>query len=241
MENILSVKNLTVKFNSHKVLDDVTFDVERDSTIAIIGPNGAGKSVLFKALLGLVEYDGDVEWAKDIKIGYVPQKLSLPKDLPLTVLEFLSFKEKSKEVILATLRSVGFLETSVHPHNDKRVLNTKVGNLSGGELQRVLIAYALLGDPNILLFDEPTAGVDVGGEETVYGLIHKLQKDDDLTIIFISHELQVVYHYADTVLCLNKEKICYGPPVDVIDRSALKKMYGEKVMMYKHHDHSHGQ
>lgn len=240
MENVLSVKGLTVKFNSHKVLDDISLDVKRDSTVAIIGPNGAGKSVLFKSLLGLLDFEGKVEWAKDAKIGYVPQKLSLPKDLPLTVYEFLKFKEPVKETIMKTLKSVGFLESSSHPHDDRRVLNTKIGNLSGGELQRVLIAYALLGNPNVLLFDEPTAGVDVSGEETVYSLIHKLQKDEDLTIIFISHELQVVYHYADTVLCLNKEKICYGPPTEVIDNASLKKMYGEKVMMYKHHEHEHG-
>ncbi len=239
MESILKVSDLTVRFNGHTILDKVTFDVKRDSTLAIIGPNGAGKSVLFKSILGLLQHEGGVTWAGDVKIGYVPQKLSLANDLPLTVYEFLKFKENKRDVILKTLESVGFLKTSTHEHNDARVLNTKLGALSGGELQRVLIAYALLGNPNVLLFDEPTAGVDVSGEETVYSLIHKLQKDEDLTIIFISHELQVVHHYADTVLCLNKEQICYGPPLDVIDRKSLKKMYGEKVMVYKHQDHHH--
>lgn len=241
MENLLSVKGLRVKFDSHIILDEISFDLKRDSTLAVIGPNGAGKTCLFKALLGLIPYEGKIEWAKDIKVGYVPQKLSVSKDLPLTVKEFLNFKEQDNKKIMQAIESVGFLQASDHIHNDKRVLGTRLGALSGGELQRVLIAYALLGDPNVLLFDEPTAGVDIAGEETVYSLVHKLQKDEDLTIIFISHEIQVVYQYADTVLCLNKEKICYGPPLDVIDKESLKKLYGEDVHLYRHEEgHTHG-
>jgi zinc transport system ATP-binding protein len=235
--NILNVSGLNVIFDNHTILSDVSFEVGRDDTLAIIGPNGAGKSVLFRALLGLIPFTGKIEWAKDVRIGYVPQKLSIAKDIPLTVNEFLRFKENDKNVIHKVLESVGFLKEAEHSHNDKRVLKTRIGALSGGELQRVLIAYALLGDPNVLLFDEPTAGVDVAGEETVYSLIHKLQADDDLTIIFISHELQVVNQYATSVLCLNKEKICFGPPSTAIDKESLAKMYGEDVHLYKHHAH----
>jgi zinc transport system ATP-binding protein len=235
-EKVLTVSKLSVIFNGHSILDDVNFEVTRDSTMAVIGPNGAGKSVLFRSLLGLVPYKGNITWAKDVKIGYVPQKLAVDKDLPLTVYEFLGFKEKSKEKISEVIGSVGFLKESDHIHNDKRVLETRLGDLSGGVLQRVLIAYALLDNPNVLLFDEPTAGVDVAGEETVYGLINKLKADDDLTIIFISHELEVVNKYADSVLCLNKQRICYGPP-GVVDKEAIEKMYGEETRIYKHHDH----
>ena len=235
--NILSVANLKVEFNNHVILNNISFDVKRDSTLAIIGPNGAGKSVLFRTLLGLIAFKGVVTWSSDAKIGYVPQKLSVAKDLPLTVNEFLHFKEKKQAKINETIESVGFLKEAGHSHNDKRVLGTRLGDLSGGELQRVLIAYALLDNPNVLLFDEPTAGVDVTGEETVYSLIHKLQADEDLTIILISHELEVVNQYADIVLCLNKENICFGPPNEVIDKESLTKMYGEGVHLYKHHDH----
>jgi zinc transport system ATP-binding protein len=112
-----------------------------------------------------------------------------------------------------------------------------LGALSGGELQRVLIAYALLGSPNVLLFDEPTSGVDVSAEESIYSLIDKLREEIDLTIIFISHELQVVYRYADSVLCLNKEKICFGPPTEVVDKVSLEKLYGEDVHFYRHQNH----
>lgn len=232
MENkspILSVKNVSVKFDDHLVLKDISFDVERDDTLAIIGPNGAGKSVLFRAILGLIPFKGEVVWAPGTKIGYVPQKLSVGKDIPLTVMEFLKTKEKDSKKIDGVLTSVGF--------KDGVGLKTKLGALSGGEMQRVLIAYALLGDPHVLLFDEPTSGVDVAGEETIYGLIHKLQQRVDLTIIFISHELEIVNQYAANVLCLNKEKICFGPPRIAIDKANLEKMYGEEIHLYKHHDH----
>lgn len=226
---ILSVKNLSVKFDDHLVLNDISFDIERDDTVAIIGPNGAGKSVLFRAVLGLIPFEGKVTWAPGTKIGYVPQKLSVGKDIPLTVLEFLKTKEKDLGKIKEILASVGVKEGVV--------LKTKLGALSGGEIQRVLIAYALLGDPHVLLFDEPTSGVDVAGEETIYGLIYKLQTRVDLTIIFISHELEIVNQYAANVLCLNKEKICFGPPRIAIDKANLERMYGEEIHLYKHHDH----
>lgn len=236
-QNLLKVTGLKVEFDNHKVLDNISFEVKRDDTLAVIGPNGAGKTVLFRALLGLIPYEGKIEWAPDIKIGYVPQKLAVGHDIPLTVFEFLQFKEKNREKIDEVLLDVGFQKEAEHAHNDRRVLKTRIGALSGGELQRVLIAYALLGSPQVLLFDEPTAGVDVTGEETIYSLIHKLQEKDDLTIIFISHEIQVVNHYAANVLCLNKEKICFGPPLKVIDKETLTKMYGEDVNLYQHHNH----
>jgi zinc transport system ATP-binding protein len=215
-------------------LDDISFSIDRDDTLAIIGPNGAGKTVLFKTLLGLVPFKGKVEWASDARIGYVPQKLAVGKDIPLTVREFLNLKGRGRNEVQEAIRSVGFLEKAEHLHNDERVLNTCLGELSGGEIQRVLIAYALLGDPNVLLFDEPTAGVDVSGEETIYDLIHKLQEKADLTIIFISHELQVVNHYANNVLCLNKEKISFGPPMKSVTKETLEKLYGEDVNLHKH-------
>jgi zinc transport system ATP-binding protein len=228
-ENILKVTGLSVNFGRQKILDNVSFSVERDGTLAIIGPNGAGKSVLFRAILGLIPYEGEVKWATDIKIGYVPQKLFVQKDLPLTVLEFLKLKENNIADIEKILNSVGIKKTGV--------LNTRLGDLSGGEMQRVLIANALLGNPQVLLFDEPTSGVDIAGEETIYALIERLKKEVDLTIIFISHELDIVYKHATDVLCLNKEKICFGKPKEVIDKETLGKMYGEDIKVYLHHEH----
>lgn len=227
--DILTVTNLNVSFGNQKVLDNVSFSVERDGTLAIIGPNGAGKSVLFRAILGLIPFTGEVKWADNVKIGYVPQKLFVQKDLPLTVKEFLKLKESSTSNIEKVLHSVGVI--------NEKILKTRLGDLSGGEMQRVLIANALLGKPQVLLFDEPTSGVDIAGEETIYGLIERLKKEVDLTIIFISHELDIVYKHATDVLCLNKEKICYGRPREVIDKGTLSKMYGEDVKVYMHHEH----
>lgn len=205
LENILSVKNLTVSFNNHVILDDLSFNIIRDTTVAIVGPNGSGKSVLFKALLGLTDFQGEITWQNDVNMGYVPQKMSVAKDLPLTVLEFLKLKEGNVSKIGEVLHKVGFKAKAKHIHHDIRVLKTKLGALSGGELQRILMAYALLKDPNVLLLDEPTAGVDIEGEETFYDLFKSLKADYDLTILFISHDKEIVTKYADEIIKLNHE------------------------------------
>ncbi len=227
-ESLLTVSGLKVRLDNQLILDDLSFEVTKDKTLAIIGPNGAGKSVLFRALLGLIPYQGEIKWKSGVKIGYVPQRLSIEKDIPLTVGEFLSFKERVKAEREKVLSLVGI---------DKEVsfLNKKLGVLSGGQLQRVLIAFALLDNPDVLLFDEPTSGIDISSEETIYTLLHRLQDTQNLTIILISHELQVVYRYADTVLCLNKEKICFGTPEETLDKESLIKVFGKEAGFYHHH------
>lgn len=201
---ILSVEKLKVKFDDHVILDDISFDVKRGDILAVIGPNGAGKTVMFKAILGLIPCVGKIKWASGVKIGYVPQKLFIGKDIPLTVEEFLKFKESDMEKVIKALEEVGLGEKGSHEvHRGKRLLKTRLGALSGGELQRILIVFALLGDAKVLLLDEPTSGVDISSEETIYTLITKLQKEKDLTIIFISHEPDVVSRYANKVFSLN--------------------------------------
>ena len=146
----------------------------------------------------------------------MPQKLYVGKDIPLTVSEFFQFKENDSRKIAAVLTSVGLGEgESKDFHRGQRLLRTRLGVLSGGELQRVLIAFALLGKPNVLLFDEPTSGVDISGEETVYALIDNL----------------------------NKEQVCFGPPKQVVDKESLEALYGENVQVYRHQNqggHHHG-
>lgn len=205
MGSILEVEDLNVGFGGHDILKKLSFKVERDSTLAVLGPNGAGKSVLFKTLLGIIPFEGKIAWQKDAVIGYVPQKLSVTKDIPLTVLEFLQLKEKDPKKISDVLHEVGIKDKAVHLHHDIRVLKTGIGSLSGGELQRILMAYALLGNPNALLLDEPTAGVDIEGEKTFYDLFKNLKENKDLTIIFISHDMEVVNKYADNILKINHE------------------------------------
>lgn len=234
MNPFLSVKNLSVRFDGRPVLDNISFEVEKGDVTAIIGPNGAGKTVLFRAILGLVSHEGKVEWPKNVKIGYVPQKLSVDRDLPLSVAEFLKLRGVSDNEIFEALEEVGFLKGHDEHHWKHHLLNARLGKLSGGEFQRVLIAYALMDHPDLLLFDEPTSGIDIGGEETIYSLLEKLHEKTKIAILLITHDLNVIYRYAKKVLCINKEKICYGTPKEVLNPKVLEQLYGGKVSVYSH-------
>jgi zinc transport system ATP-binding protein len=240
---ILKVKGLGVSFDESHILKDLDFSINKGDVLAIVGPNGAGKSVLFRALLGLIPYSGKMEWAPGLKIGYVPQKFSIDRELPLSTEEFLKFKNKSHEEIIQVLQSVGIGSEHINDpdrrrhHINEHVLNQRLGWLSGGQLQRVLIAWTLLDNPNVLLFDEPTAGIDVGGEETIYNLLKKLHDERHLTVVLISHDLNIVYKYANNVMCINKKMICYGVPSEVLDPQSLAKLYGGEAGFYKHDNH----
>ena len=230
-ETILEVKDISVQFSKETpVLNGISFAIQKGEVLAVVGPNGAGKSVLFQALLGLISYSGTVRWKPGVKIGYVPQKLAIEHGFPLTVKEFLQLKGKStKKSLVEAFHAVGLAEN---------IQNKRLGDLSGGQFQRVLIAFALMGQPDVLLFDEPTAGVDLTGEETIYNLLHKLQDDKNLTIILISHDLNVVYKYANQVICINKEQICFGIPQDVLSPEGLSQLYGSEQKFF-HHIHEH--
>ena len=184
MPNALQVSHLTVQFGARKILDDLGFAVETGSTLAIIGPNGSGKTVLFKALIGSIPAQGTVAWAAGTRIGYVPQKLDIERDLPLTGAE-----------LLAARVDVGGLGASEIPRALSLVelpaeaAGQPIGTLSGGQFQRLLLAFALMGRPSVLLFDEPTAGVDEPGQEEIYALFRRLRQENRLTLLLISHEL----------------------------------------------------
>lgn len=229
-ENILEVKNLNVSFNTEKVLDNLSFNLKEKENLVVVGPNGAGKTVLLRVLLGIIPFEGEVKWEKDVKIGYVPQKFLPDKTIPLTVEEFFKFKNIEIKEISKALRSVGI--------NDLSILKKKVGVISSGQLQRILIAWGLVDNPEVLLFDEPTAGIDIEGEETIYNLLAQIEKQRDLTIILITHDLNVVYKFANSVLCLNKKVICYGSPQEALGPDSLNQLYGGEIKFYKH-DHGH--
>lgn len=235
MDQILKVENLNVNFDDHQILKDLNFSVNKGEVLAIVGPNGSGKSVLFRALLGLIPYFGKIDWAKNIKINYVPQKFNIDKDIPLNVEEFLKFKINNIDEMVKILKAVG-LSDKEHDgfHLKEHILKQRIGWLSGGQLQRVLIAWAILDNPDVLLFDEPTAGIDIGGEETIYNLLKKINEERKMTILLISHELNIVYKYATNVMCINKEMICYGLPSEVLDPASLAKLYGGETGFYKH-------
>lgn len=227
---ILKVTNLNVSYAGNSILENLSFTVEKGDILAVIGPNGAGKTVLFKALLGLTPFTGQINWAPGIKIGYVPQRLAIEPDLPITVGEFFSFKNASPGEISHAFSDVGFTDQL------PLLLPKKLGSLSGGQFQRILIAWALVDHPQVLLFDEPTTGVDISAESSIYNTLHHLQEQEDLTLILISHELQVVYRYATNVLCLNKEGLCWGPPHKALTQKVLSQLFGEHASVY-HHQH----
>ena len=231
---ILKVENLSVEFFGQKVVEDVNFALKKGEVLAIVGPNGSGKSVLFRALLGLVPYSGKVAWQKNIKISYVPQKLAVEKDFPLTAGEFLTLRGAGPRHETETaLEEVGLHKRA---KGYDWLLNKKLGQLSSGQFQRLLIANSLTGKPDVLLFDEPTAGIDIVGEETVYGLFRKLQKSSsDLTVIVISHDLNTVHSFADLVLCLNRRQVCFGRPHEVLDHQLFHHLYGEEIQ-HRHPD-----
>ncbi|MBI2506655.1 MAG: metal ABC transporter ATP-binding protein [Candidatus Colwellbacteria bacterium] len=200
--------------------------------VAIIGPNGSGKTVLLKTFLGLIPYHGKISWRKDIRIGYLPQVLFLDQTLPLTLREFLKAKIDVTKTSPAELGEA--LELVRLP---KSALGKSLGKLSGGELQRALIAFALIGNPNVLLLDEPTASIDPPSEEQIYETIHNLQDVKNLTVIIVSHDLSLVYRYATKVLCLNKQQICFGAPEEVLTTERLQELYGAP---YRYYHHLHG-
>lgn len=228
---LLAVKGLGVKIDQKEILEALDFEVNQNETVAIIGPNGAGKTVLFRALIGQQPYSGEIKWKEGVKIGYVPQRMAIDADLPLTVAEFFALKSPIKSDVSHALEIV----------SSKDLLKRRLSVLSGGELQRVLIAWAVVGHPDILLFDEPTSGVDISAEESIYSLLHKLQEKEGLAVLIISHDLQIVYRYADNVICLNKRRMCYGPPQHVLNAESLAKIYGADVGLFHHEQHNnHG-
>jgi len=227
MENdfILKVKNLTVRLDNQNIIENLSFHAKRGDVVTILGPNGAGKTVLLKTLLGLLPYKGEIEWKPDIKIGYVPQRLPFIKDIPLSVNDFFKLKKSPEKETKEILNSVGF---------SGDFMKKKIGDLSSGQFQRILIAWALIRNPKVLLFDEPTAGIDISGEETVYNLLTRLKQERNLTMLLVTHDLSVVYKFSTDVICLNKHLICYGPPREVLTLESLREIFGEEVKYYQH-------
>jgi len=226
---ILEIKNLNIRYGGQIILEDISFDLGEGDTLAIIGPNGSGKTTLLRAILGAVAYEGEISLAGGARIGYVPQKIDLERDLPITVQEFLMLKSKKEaSSVYSPNQALELVNLSAD------FLKKRIGELSAGELQRILIAWAVIDRPNLLLFDEPTASVDVAGQETVYELLHRLQDKYDLTLILISHDLTVVYRYADKVLCLNRAQVCFGAPSEVLTPKELEKLYGGGHKFYHH-------
>ncbi len=235
MSALISIDGLRMTYGRDVVLSGVNLKVQPAEILTIVGPNGSGKSTLLRAIVGAEKPKaGRIERSPELRIGYVPQKMAVDTRLPLSVLRFLRLPNHSSSAAVAALKQVG-AEAMV-----KRAL----ADLSGGQLQRVMLARALLGAPNLLLLDEPTQGLDQPGSAALYKLIEGLRDDLGCAIMMVSHELHVVMSASDRVICLNGHVCCEGHPDVVASAPEYRALFGSgtggALALYRHeHTHHH--
>ena len=233
---LAETKGLSVSFGGTTALSGVDLAIQPGEIVTLIGPNGSGKTTLVRAILGLVKPSaGAVVTRPGLTIGYVPQRLSIDRTLPMTVRRFLS---------LPTAHSLKDLRAALGAVKAERLLDQQVADLSGGELQRVLLARALLREPDLLVLDEPVQGVDFSGQMELYHLIGALRDRLGCGILMVSHDLHLVMAATDRVLCLNRHICCAGAPEAVTRHPAYLDLFGpraaEELAIYTHaHDHEH--
>jgi len=223
-------RGVTVARGETVILEDVTAKVPLRENTAIIGPNGAGKTTLLQALLGHMPHQGEIVFSgsnQRPRVGYVPQRFAFDRGLPVTVLEFLVMGLQRRPLWLGVGsrfrdRAVELLEAV----QAEKLLGSHLGSLSGGEMQRVLLALALQQDPELLVLDEPSAGVDVKGGKVFCELLEELGRKWGFTQLMVSHDLATVTHHASHVICLNRRVVAEGPPDQVLTAGVLKSLFG---------------
>lgn len=236
LETLVSLRNVGLDFRQRTILNDISFDVHRREILTIIGPNGAGKSCLLKIILGLYTPNrGEVRKSSGLSIGYMPQKLTLDPSLPLTVERFLS---------LASHGDLKPVDQALGRVGARALRNAAVQRLSGGEFQRVLLARALLRQPDLLVLDEPAQGVDLQGQQSLYRLLAQLRDEQGFAILMVSHDLHFVMAQTDQVLCLNQHVCCSGTAESVVNHPEYLALFDtgnvEGIGVYTHkHDHHH--
>ena len=234
--SLIRTENLGVSFDRRMVLHGVNFAILPGEIVTIVGPNGSGKSSFLKCLIGAIAPDtGHVIRKAGLTIGYVPQKLHLDQAFPMTVARFLQLAGKSSATErLTELRRVGLPEA----------LNWQMADLSGGQLQRVLLAHALIGKPDLLVLDEAAQGLDQPAVAGFYNLIEAVRQEIHCAVLMVSHDLHVVMAASDRVICLNGHVCCEGTPTVVSEAPEYRRLFGHgtagALALYQHeHDHSH--
>lgn len=233
-ETLIHVDQVSLNHHGKTVLDDVSFKLKAGEFITLIGPNGAGKSSLIKILLGLIKPDsGRITRSSNICLGYTPQKFTSNEFIPISVLGFLQLNQKVESDFLhhtAQLTGVEFL------------LNNELKNLSGGEMQRVLLTRALLAKPNILILDEPAQNLDVNGQMHLYQLIRDIHQNQGCAVLMVSHDLHRVMKESTQVLCLYHHICCMGQPETILKDSQFNDLFADQMdelmATYEHH-HNH--
>ena len=234
--SLVAARNLRVRLGANTVLRDVTLSIDRGEIVTIVGPNGSGKTTLLRAIIGAVAADaGVLDRAAGLKIGYVPQRLHVDPTLPLTVSRFLNLPTPlGHDASRKALADAGVPD----------LLHRQMSALSGGQFQRVLLARALIGRPDLLLLDEATQGLDQPGSAAFYRQIEKVRRTLGCAVLMISHELHVVMSASDRVICLNGHVCCEGAPDVVASAPEYRALFGSGTMgalaLYRHdHDHDH--
>ena len=234
MTQLILLDNVSVEIKHQKILHNVSLSINTNQIVTLLGPNGAGKSTLVKVILGLMPYaSGKITRLDNLTIGYVPQSIKLNPTLPITVKRFMLLNKKlnNKNIlnILSMVKAEYLIDKSMHL-------------LSGGELQRVLLAQALAKRPQLLILDEPTQGVDVNGQVLLYDLISSAKKQFNCGILMVSHDLHLVMAKTDEVICLNHHICCSGTPASVSNDPEFISLFGQQgasqIAVYKHH-HNH--
>jgi zinc transport system ATP-binding protein len=231
---LVELRSIGVAFRRRPALSDVSLAVHAGEIVTVIGPNGAGKTTLLRVVLGLQRPDaGSVVRSPGLRVGYLPQRLAVDDTLPLTAGRFLALVPGRRRDIAAALAEVGATDTQELP----------LQRLSGGELQRVLLARALLRDPELLVLDEPLQGVDIGGQAALFALIRRIRDERGCGVLLVSHDLHLVMAATDRVVCLNHHVCCSGNPEAVTRDPAYRALFGatsDSFAVYAHHhDHSH--
>ena len=232
---LISARNIGYRVGERSILHDINFELEAGQITTIIGPNGAGKSSLVHIVIGLnTRFDGELQRQPGLVVGYMPQKSNINPLMPISVRRLMSLTRACSR-----RQALEALARTAVPH----LIDQPVGNLSGGEMQRVMLARCLLGQPDLIVLDEPTAGVDITGESQLYELIAGIRDETGCAVLMVSHDLHLVMSKTDQVLCLNQHLCCSGQPESVSQHPEYLALFGghtDAIAIYAHHhDHVH--